>query len=68
MLPTSNINISNIEIVKDPSLSYRLDIDKERVRKYVDNIESIKQAIYKILSTERYTYTAYDWAVWNRVK
>ena len=61
MLPTSNINISNIEIVKDPSLSYRLDIDKERVRKYVDNIESIKQAIYKILSTERYTYTAYDW-------
>lgn len=61
MLPTSNINISNIEIVKDPSLSYRLDIDKERVRKYVDNIESIKQSIYKILSTERYTYTAYDW-------
>lgn len=61
MLPTNNINISNIEIVKDPSLSYRLDIDKERVRKYVDNIESIKQAIYKILSTERYTYTAYDW-------
>ena len=61
MLPTSNINISNIEIVKDPSLSYRLDIDKERVRKYVDNIESIKQAIYKIFSTVRYTYTAYDW-------
>lgn len=61
MLPTNNINISNIEIVKDPSLSYRLDIDKERVRKYVDNIESIKQAIYKILSTERYTYIAYDW-------
>ena len=61
MLPTSNINISNIEIVKDPSLSYRLDIDKERVGKYVDNIESIKQSIYKILSTERYTYTAYDW-------
>ena len=61
MLPTNNINISNIEIVKDPSLSYRLDIDKERARKYVDNIESIKQAIYKILSTERYTYIAYDW-------
>ena len=61
MLPTNNINISNIEIVKDPSLSYRLDIDKERVGKYVDNIESIKQSIYKILSTERYTYIAYDW-------
>ena len=61
MLPTNNANIDSIEIVKDPSLSYRLDIDKERVRKYVDNIESIKQAIYKILSTERYTYTAYDW-------
>ena len=61
MLPTNNANIDSIEIVKDPSLSYKLDLEKERVRKYVDGIESIKQAIYKILSTERYTYTAYDW-------
>ena len=61
MLPTNNINTDDIEIIKDPSLSYRLDLDKERVRKYVDDIESIKQAIYKILNTERYTYTAYNW-------
>ena len=61
MLPVNNITTTNIEIVKDPSLTYRLDINKERVRKYVDNIDSIEQAIYKILSTERYTYTAYNW-------
>lgn len=61
MLPTNNITNQDIEIVKDPSLSYRLDIITERVRKYVDSIESIKQAIYKILNTERYAYTAYDW-------
>ncbi len=61
MLPTNNINTDDIEIIKDPSLSYKLDLDKERVRKYVDDIESIKQAIYKILNTERYTYTAYNW-------
>lgn len=61
MLPTNNINTDNVEIVKDPSLSYKLDLSKERVRKYVDDIPSIEQAIYKILNTERYTYTAYDW-------
>lgn len=61
MLPTNNINTDDIEIIKDPSLSYKLDLDKEIVRKYVDDIESIKQAIYKILNTERYTYTAYNW-------
>lgn len=61
MLPNNNINTDDIEIIKDPSLSYKLDLDKERVRKYVDDIESIKQAIYKILNTERYAYTAYNW-------
>ena len=61
MLPSNNANINFIEITKDPSLSYKLDLQKDRVRKYVDNIDSIEQAIYKILNTERYTYTAYDW-------
>ncbi len=61
MLPTNNINTDDIEIIKDSSLSYKLDLDKERVRKYVNDIESIKQAIYKILNTEMYTYTAYNW-------
>lgn len=61
MLPNNDINTDDIEIIKDPSLSYKLDLDKERVRKCVDDIESIKQAIYKILNTERYTYTAYNW-------
>ena len=61
MLPTNNISTDDVEIVKDPSLSYKLDVIKERVRKYVDDIDSIEQAIYKILNTERYIYTAYDW-------
>ena len=61
MLPTNNISTNDIEIIKDPSLSYRLDLDKGRVRKYVDNLDSIRQAIYKILNTERYTYIAYNW-------
>lgn len=61
MLPTNNISTDDVEIVKDPSLSYKLDVIKERIRKYVDDIDSIEQAIYKILNTERYIYTAYDW-------
>lgn len=61
MLPTNNIDLDKIEIVQYPSLSYKLDLEKNRVKKYVDDISSIKQSIYKILNTERYLYLAYDW-------
>ena len=48
-------------IIKEPNFNYKLNIEKENIRKNIDNIEAIKQAIYKILMTERYVYTAYNW-------
>lgn len=61
MIPTSNFISNELEIVKSPSLSYYLNFQKEVIRKYVDNIEALKQAILKILLTERYMYPCYDW-------
>lgn len=41
-------------------MSYKLDLSKERILGYVDNMTAIKQAVYKILSTQRYYYEIYD--------
>lgn len=42
---------------KIPSYTYKLD--DTRVRGYVDGSEAVKQAVYKILMTERYKYIIY---------
>lgn len=61
MLPINNFINNEVEIIKEPNFTYKLNIEKENIRKNIDNIEAIKQAIYKILMTERYVYTAYNW-------
>lgn len=51
----------DIEIIKEPSKTYKMDFKIGRITEYIDELESIEQAIYKILSTERYEYEIYDW-------
>lgn len=50
-----------IQLEEEPSLTYKLT-DQKRVTGYLDNLESVKQAIYLILSVERYQYLIYSWA------
>lgn len=62
MIPLSNINDENgVEIVTQPSLSYKMKLEKERIQSNIDGIEAVKQAIYKILLTDRYKYEIYNW-------
>lgn len=49
------------EYVKSPGLTYKLNIESERIAGYVDELEAYKQAVYKILNTERYDYLIYSW-------
>ena len=64
MIP--NINILTEEITEQtyPNKTYKIvsseDAD-DRINGYVDDLESIKQAIYLILSTERYQHILYSW-------
>lgn len=61
MLPEANINIGEqLEKVTLPSLTYRLDLDDMRIRGKVDGLEAVKQAVFKIMSTERYRYLIYS--------
>lgn len=43
-----------------PSKTYAMNIEKGRIGGYTDEQESVKQAVYKILRTERFEYGAYS--------
>lgn len=53
--------IMNFEVESQPSRTYRLNINDEFIAKHADDLEAIKQAVYKILNTERYQYAIYSW-------
>lgn len=44
-----------------PSLTYKLDLVSGRIIGKVDGAEAVRQAIIKLLLTERYAHVIYDW-------
>ena len=57
---------NDFEIVEEPSYTYKMvlpDCDDEPTtfKGKTDELEAVKQAVYKILNTERYTYPIYSW-------
>lgn len=48
-------------IEEQPSLTYKMDLNGDSVRGFVDEQEAMKQAIFRILNTERYQYIIYPW-------
>lgn len=63
MIPLGSIdNIENgVTVAVQSSLSYKIKLNKEKIEEYINGAESIKQAVYKILMTERYKYEIYDY-------
>lgn len=59
MIPQSNIDV---ELPLDESIetSRTYKIVGDRIQGYTDGLEALKQAIYKVLSTERYEYPIYS--------
>ncbi len=61
MIPNNDDLTLDFDVESQPSRTYRLDIEKGIIAKYTDGLEAIKQAVYKILNTERYQYAIYSW-------
>lgn len=62
MVPvTNNTLLNNIENVEQATKTYYLDIEKNTIEGFCDEIEAIKQTIYCILSTERFENIIYSW-------
>lgn len=51
----------DFEIEEQPGLTYKMHANQNLVRGYTDGREAVKQAIYKIIMTERYQYIMYSW-------
>ena len=59
MIPASN---NEITIVEQPDNTFQLHRDRNVVFGFVDDIEAMKQAIYLILSIERYKHVILPWS------
>jgi hypothetical protein len=71
MIPVLNILTTQLEDATHPSRTYKaVELDSEsdshdlyrtRIKGYADSLESLEQAIYLILGTERYKFPIYSW-------
>ena len=69
MIPTTPILLEEITETTYPNNTYKITVGNDienghnvsRINGYVDDLESVKQAIYLILNTERYEFIIYSW-------
>lgn len=61
MTPVAEDILTTLEIDKQPSKNYKLFFTENIINGHVDELEAMKQVIYKILNTERYQYLIYSW-------
>lgn len=57
----STLDIDIVEQEQQPSLTWQLDLNSGRIKGQIDGADAIRQAIEKILLTERYAYRIYSW-------
>lgn len=57
---TRNDINQNITVEESPTKTYKMKLFGDRINGSTDEQEAMKQAIYKILNTERYSYPIYS--------
>lgn len=50
-----------LEVETLPSKNYKMDFGHNIINGSVDELEAVKQAVFKILNTQRYQYPVYSW-------
>lgn len=61
MIPQAAALIGGFEWKKQPGYTYRMDGNAKSICGYVDALDAVRQAVFKILNTERYAYEMYSW-------
>lgn len=51
----------DFEIEEQPSKIYKMDLEGDSIKGFCDKQEAMKQAVFRILNTERYQYLIYSW-------
>lgn len=60
MIPKNTLT-ADLELETIPSRTQHMQIVNKCIVGHCDNLEAMKQLIYKILNTERYEYIIYSW-------
>jgi hypothetical protein len=58
---TSGYLDQDFEIEEQPTKVYRMTLGGNSIRGFNDEQEAMKQAVFRILNTERYQYIIYPW-------
>ena len=62
MIPVLDVDLTEeYEEVAEPTHTYAMEDTDKRILGYVDDLEAMKQVVYKILNTERYDHEIYSW-------
>ncbi len=61
MIPNISLLDEEITEIDYANKTYKIDFKSNRIDGFTDDLEAIKQAIYLILSTERYEHNIYSW-------
>lgn len=61
MIPTGgNRNDEFLQETVQTSRTWKLDVQQKRITGMIDQIDAVKQAVYKVLQTERFRYLIYS--------
>ena len=62
MIPSTNSILStNLKVGRQPTKTYKMNIENNVINGFCDSLEAMKQVVYKILNTERYANIMYSW-------
>lgn len=62
MIPSTNSVLSTeLKVEKQPTKTYKFNIENNTINGFCDNLEAMTQVVYKILNTERYKNIMYSW-------
>lgn len=59
MIPKTDMDI-DLQTIEDVEVSKTYKLLDSKIQGYTDNLEALKQAIYKVLNTEKYEYSIYS--------
>ncbi|MDB0519959.1 DUF2634 domain-containing protein [Clostridioides difficile] len=68
MIPTDaidydieDVSIINFDVRQEPSKTFKLNMERNKVDGICNDVEALKQTIFLILNTERYQHLIYSW-------
>ncbi|MDI2982371.1 DUF2634 domain-containing protein [Clostridioides difficile] len=68
MIPTDaidydieDVSIINFNVRQEPSKTFKLNMERNKVDGICDDVEALKQTIFLTLNTERYQHLIYSW-------